>query len=160
MKKLILYSLLLVQTVAFTQQTTLKVVGKNLTLTNGQTIILRGINYPFIDDGNLDMTNPVSYKSRIDEAAKTGANSIRIMWYTNGTHWRDGAQFGTPGTMNGYVNNGHLNNAIAYCITKNMIPILEIHSVTCTNDWATFNSTVMNFWKSTPIQTLIVQVIQ
>ena len=155
MKKLILYSLLIVQTVAFTQQTTLKVVGKNLTLTNGQTIILRGVNYPFIDDGNLDMTNPLSYKSRIDEAAKTGANSIRIMWYTNGTHWRDSAQFGAPGTMSSYVNNGHLNNAIAYCITKNMIPILEIHNITCSNDWTAFNTTVMDFWKSTAIQTLI-----
>ena len=155
MKKLLLFSFLIVKMVGFSQQTTLKVVGKNLTLTNGQTIILRGVNYPFIDDGNLDMTNPISYQSRIDEAAKTGANAIRIMWYTNGTHWRDSAQFGTPGTMNGYVNNGHLNNVVAYCITKNMIPILEIHNLTCTNDWATFNTTVMNFWKSAIIQTLI-----
>lgn len=155
MKKFLIYSLILLQSFAFAQQTTLKVVGKNLTLTNGQTIILRGVNYPFIDDGNLDMTNPLSYKSRIDELAKTGANSIRIMWYTDGTHWRDTQQFGTPGTLNGYVNNGHLNNAIAYCITKNLIPILEIHNVTCTNDWETFNGAVMNFWKSPSIQTLI-----
>lgn len=155
MKKSLLYSWLILQTFAFSQQTTLKVVGKNLTLTNGQTIILRGVNYPFIDDGNLDMTNPLSYQSRIDEVVKTGANAIRIMWYTDGTHWRDGTQFGAPGTMNGYVNNGHLNNAVAYCITKNMIPILEIHNITCSNDWVTFNSDVMNFWKSTAIQTLI-----
>ena len=156
MKKFVLFCLLVIQTMVFSQQqTTLKVVGKNLTLTSGQNIILRGVNYPFIDDGGLDMTSPVSYKSRIDEVAKTGANSLRIMWYTTGTHWRDSAQFGTAGTMSGYVNNGHLNNVVAYCITKNMIPILEIHNVTCTNDWATFNGAVMNFWKSPAIQTLI-----
>lgn len=155
MKKLLYIFVLIIQITTFSQQTTLKVVGKNLTLINGQTIILRGVNYPFIDDGNLNMTNPLSYKSYIDELAKTGANTIRIMWYTDGTHWRDNAQFGTPGTMNSYVVNGHLNNAVAYCITKNMIPILEIHNVTCTNDYATFNGAVMNFWKSAAIQTLI-----
>ena len=155
MKKLILFCFIAIQNIAFSQQTTLKVVGKNLTLTNGQTIILRGVNYPFIDDGNLNMTSPASYQTYINEVAKTGANSLRIMWYTDGTHWRDNIQFGTPGTMNGYVNNGNLNNVVAYCITKNMIPILEIHNVTCTNDWTTFNGAVMNFWKSPAIQTLI-----
>lgn len=155
MKKLVIFSLFLLQSLAFSQQTTLQDVGKNLTASNGQTIILRGVNYPFIDDGNLDMTNPLSYKSRIDEVAKTGANSIRIMWYTDGTHWRDNPQFGNPGTLEGYVNNGHLNNAIAYCITKNLIPILEIHNVTCTNNWTTFNGAVMNFWESAAIQALI-----
>jgi mannan endo-1,4-beta-mannosidase len=154
MKNVFLFTTILFQVLTFGQQTTLQVVGKNLTLTNGQSIILRGINYPFIDE-NIDMTNPVSYKAVIDEAAKTGANAIRITWYTNGVHWRDGAQFGVPGTMDGYVNNGHLNNAVAYCITKGMIAILEIHDVTCTNNWSTFNTNVMNFWKSTAIQTLI-----
>lgn len=156
MKKLIFFCLIFIQTVAFSQQTTLKVVGKNLTLTNGQNIILRGVNYPFIDDGALDMTNPVSYKSRIDELAKTGANCIRIMWYTDGSHWRDRpADGGTPGTMNGYVNNGHLNNAVAYCITKNMIPILEIHNLTGSDDWVAFENKAMNFWRSPAIRTLI-----
>ena len=156
MKKLLLFCFLAVLNLTFSQQTTLKVVGKNLTLTNGQTIILRGINYPVIDEGTLNMNNPTNYQLFIDEAAKTGANTIRIMWYTDGTHWRDKpASNGTPGTMNGYVNNGHLNNLVAYCITKNMIPILEIHNVTCSNDWTAFNGVVMNFWKSAAIQTLI-----
>jgi mannan endo-1,4-beta-mannosidase len=154
MKNVLLFVTILLQVMTFGQQTTLQVVGKNLTLTNGQSIVLRGINYPFIDE-NIDMTNPVSYKAVIDEAAKTGANAIRITWYTNGVHWRDGAQFGSSGTMDGYVNNGHLNNAVAYCITKGMIVILEIHDVTCTNNWLTFNTNVMNFWKSSAIQTLI-----
>lgn len=153
-KKITLILLFGFNIIAFSQQTTLQVVGKNLTLTNGQNIILRGVNYTFIDE-TIDMTNPASYQYYINEASKTGANSFRITWYTDGAHWRDGTQFGAPGTMNSYVNNNHLNNAVAYCISKGMIPILSIHDLMCSNDWNYFNNNYMNFWKSPIIQTLI-----
>lgn len=145
-------TLFLLSFLAFSQQNTLQVVGKNLTLIGGQNITLRGINYPLIDEGSISMSDVAGYQSYINEAAKTGANAIRLPWYTNGVHWRDGQ---TPGTLNGYIANGHLNNIIAYCVTKGMVPILEIHDLTCTNDWAGFNSTIMNFWKSTPILSII-----
>ncbi len=140
------------------QQQTLKVVGKNLTQTNGQTIVMRGINYPIIDDGSISLTNAAQYQHKIDEAAKTGANTIRIPWYTNETHWRDlpgHPHNGTPGTIMGYVNNGHLSNLIGYCRTKGMIPVLEIHNITCSNDWNAFNNVVMPWWKSPVILNLI-----
>lgn len=140
------------------QQQTLKVVGKNLTLTSGETVVLRGINYPIIDDGSISLANAAQYRHKIDEVAKTGANAIRIPWYTNGTHWRDipgHPHNGTPGTIMGYVNNGHLSNLIGYCRTKGMIPILEIHNVTCSNDWNAFNNVVMPWWKSSVILNLI-----
>lgn len=143
---------------ACAQQQTLKVVGKNLTMTSGETVVLRGINYPIIDDGSISLANTTQYRHKIDEAAKTGANAIRIPWYTDGTNWRDipgHPHNGTPGTVMGYVNNGHLSNLIGYCRTKGMIPILEIHNVTCTNDWNAFNNVVMPWWKSPVILNLI-----
>lgn len=158
MKNIYLLALLTVFACNSQQQQTLKVVGKNLTTTSGQTVVLRGINYPIIDDGSISLTNAAQYQHKIDEAAKTGANAIRIPWYTDGAHWRDipgSPSFGTPGTVMGYVNNGHLSNLIGYIRSKGMIPILEIHNVTCSNDWNAFNNTVIPWWKSPVILSLI-----
>ncbi|MNJ86051.1 Mannan endo-1,4-beta-mannosidase precursor [compost metagenome] len=146
---------------AESQQNTLQVVGKNLTLTNGQPIILRGVNYGLINQGNISLADAPAYQSYIDEVANTGANAIRIPWYTDGQNWRDipGPQTGgTPGTVNGYVSNGHLSNIVAYCISKKMIPILSIHDdsyITCKDNWAYFDSTVMNFWTNPDVLALI-----
>jgi len=149
------YSLLLIGSLASAQQTTLEVNGKVLTTVSDQEIVLRGINYPIIDEGSISLANAAQYQHKIDQAALTGANAIRIPWYTSGTHWRDNPQFGTPGTVQGYVANGHLGNLLAYCHQKGMVPILEIHNATCSNDWNYFNNTVMPFWTSPAIQNLI-----
>ncbi len=146
---------------AESQQTTLQVVGKNLTLTNGQSIILRGVNYGLINQGDISLADPAGYQAYIDEVANTGANAIRIPWYTDGQNWRDipgPPSNGTPGTVDGYVTNGHLSNIIAYCISKKMIPILSIHDdsyITCKDNWAYFDSTVMNFWTDPNVLALI-----
>ncbi|MBD3582994.1 T9SS type A sorting domain-containing protein [Flavobacterium selenitireducens] len=152
MMKTILTSILFVGSLAFAQQTTLEVNGKILTTVSGQELTLRGLNYPIIDDGTISLANATQYQHKIDQAALTGANAIRIPWYTNGTHWRD---VQTAGTISGYVNNGHLSNVLAYCHTKGMIPILEIHNATCSNDWNYFNNTVMPFWTNPTILSLI-----
>lgn len=149
---------------AESQQNTLQVAGKNLTLTNGQAIILRGVNYGLINQGNISLDDATAYQSYLDEVANTGANAIRIPWYTDGQNWRDipGPQTGgTPGTVDGYVSNGHLSNIIAYCISKKMIPILSIHDdsyITCKDNWAYFNSTVMDFWTDPDVLALIKQI--
>jgi mannan endo-1,4-beta-mannosidase len=146
---------------AASQQNTLQVVGKNLTAINGQNIIIRGVNYPLINQGDISLDNAPDYQGYIDEVANTGANAVRIPWYTNGQNWRDipgPPSNGTPGTVDGYVTNGHLSNIIAYCISKKMIPILSIHDdayLTCKENWAYFNSTVMNFWTDPNVLALI-----
>lgn len=120
---------------------------------------MRGVNYPLINQGNISLSNAASYQFYIDEVAKTGANTIRIPWYTNEQNWRDiPASGGTAGTVNGYVVNGHLSNIIAYCITKGMTPILSIHDdsfTTCKTGWTHFNTAVMNFWNSQAVLNLI-----
>ena len=130
---------------------TLGVSGKYITK-NGSNIILRGINYPFIDDGNINLASPTSYQFYLNEASKTGANTMRIAWYLPGTHWRD---IQTPGTVQGYINNGHLSNILTYTESKNMIPILEIHNGTCGNDWNLFNNSIIPFWKSSQMLSII-----
>jgi mannan endo-1,4-beta-mannosidase len=152
-------SLLVITFLVQAQQTTLKVVNKNLTLTNGQTVVLRGINYPILDQGDISLSDATAVHNYIDQVALTGANCIRIPWYTDGQSWRDKtAQGGKPGTVNGYVQNGDLDNLLAYCITKGMIPVLEIHddaNITCKVDWNYFNTTVMNFWTNPVVVSII-----
>ena len=146
---------------AVSQQNTLQVVGKNLTLINGQSLILRGVNYGLINQGDISLADAAGYQGYIDEVANTGANAIRIPWYTDGQNWRDipgPPSNGTPGTVDGYVTNGHLSNIIAYCISKKMIPILSIHDdsyITCKDNWGYFNSTVMDFWTDPDVLALI-----
>lgn len=148
MKKNIYLSFLLIHSLFFSQ---LGVSGKYITK-NGNNVILRGINYPFIDDGNINLASASSYQYYLNEASKTGANAMRIAWYLPGTHWRDNQ---TPGTVQGYVNNGHLGNILTYVESKNMIPILEIHNGTCGNDWNLFNNSIIPFWKSTQMVSII-----
>lgn len=162
MKKLLLL-FMLIPLLNFAQ--TMYVEGKDLYTSGGQIITLRGINYPMIDEGTGTLGNEKQYKFKIEEAAKTGANAIRIPWYTNGTHWLD---VQTPGTIDGYVNDGTLSEIIRYSHEKGMIPILELHDpnlyvngvlveerITCSNNWNYFNTVVSNWWKSQVILDLI-----
>jgi mannan endo-1,4-beta-mannosidase len=95
------------------------------------------------------------YKFKIDEAAKTGANAIRIQWYTNGTHWLDDAVDGQPGTVDGLLNNGTLSDIIGYCYQKGMIPILVVQNTVCKNDWNYFNNVALTWWQQPAVIDLI-----
>ncbi len=137
---------------AFSQAQYLKVEGKTLKTANGTPLILKGMNYPILDDGDVDFNVASTYQTKINEFVKTGANAIRIPWNTNGVHWRD---VNVPGTLQSYIDNGKLAAFIDYCTSKGLYTILEIHDLTCTNDWATFNTKIMDFWKQTAIKNII-----
>ncbi len=131
---------------------TLQVEGKDLFTTTGQNIVLRGINYPIIDEGLPTLGNVAQYQLKIREAAKTGANAIRLPWYTDGTHFMDIQQ---PGTVQGLIDDGTLSNLIGYCKDQGMIPILEIHNATCSNDYDYFNNVVVPWWLQQKILDII-----
>lgn len=102
-------------------------------------VILKGVN--------VDV-----YKStwennwQLDEIAKTSANAVRINWWAN---WKsDTGPF--PYSL------GNLENAILKCQQLNMVPIVELHDVTCKdNNDADFENIVMKFWLSTGVINLI-----
>ena len=56
---------------------TLYTSGADLCGLDGKKIILRGVDYPLLDDWNFPG------KDSLAEIAKTGANAIRIQWYVN-----------------------------------------------------------------------------
>ncbi len=132
------------------------VSGKILKDVNGNEVTLRGMNFPIMDVGSVNLNTPSTYTYLIDEFVKTGSNVIRIPWNTNGVHWRDKpASGGTPGTMDGYIANGKLGAFIDYCFSKNIFVILEIHDLTCNNNWTAFNNTIVPFWTSPNVVNLI-----
>lgn len=131
---------------------TLHVEGKNLITTTGQNLVLRGINYPIIDEGLPTLGNASQYQFKIQEAAKTGANAIRLPWYTDGTHFMD---INEPGTVQGLIDDGTLSTLIGYCYQQGMIPILELHDATCSNDYNYFNTVIVPWWQQPAILDII-----
>jgi mannan endo-1,4-beta-mannosidase len=152
MKGLITAYLLLATSAILHAQNTLHTNGRYLFTASNDTVILRGINYPLIDDGSIDFTDSAVYKHKIDEAAKTGANAIRLPWFTDGTHWRD---VQTANTLKGYLTNGVLDRILRYCHAKKMIPVLELHDATCTGDWTFFNNNIAPWWKRSDVVAMI-----
>lgn len=156
---LILALTALVQTASSYAQT-LYVDGSVLKDASGNPIILRGVNYPIIDDYDVQLNNYAVVEHKIDQVALSGANCIRLQWYTNGVHYKDQYDpaihpgYG-PGTLDGYVNNGHLSHLITYARTKGMITILELHDLTGSTDDALFQSQIMGFWNDPDVLQLI-----
>lgn len=139
----------------------LQVNGASLEDGSGNTIVLRGVNYPIIDDYNVQLNNYADVEHKIEQVAQTGANCVRFPWYLNGTHYKDGLNpvqnpgYGT-GTTEGYVNNGHLSHLLAYTFQQGMIPILEIHNLTGSNNYTTFqNDVVAGFWTTPAVMQII-----
>lgn len=158
MSKILIAIFLFTGSIVYAQQ--LQVVGNQLQDSLGNQVILRGINYPIIDDYNVQLTDYPTVEARIDQLALSGANCVRFQWYTDGTHYKDQLDPATdpgygPGTLDGYVANGHLSHMLQYTYSKGLIPVLEIHNFTGENDHTVFQNVVMNFWTSPTVLQMI-----
>ncbi len=103
-----------------------RVAGRFLYDKCGEKVILRGIN-------KMTVWTDISGAS-FPEIAKTGANSVRIVWVTTG----DIEKF---------------DSAISKCRQNKMIPMVELHDAT--GEWSKL-STCVNWW----IKPEVVSVIQ
>lgn len=81
----------------------------------GQQVVLRGVNYPVLDDWNFPASSEVTA-----EIAQSGANAVRIQWYI------DYGQVGRPA----YALKD-LDTVISRVARMDMIPIVELHDFTC-----------------------------
>ena len=100
------------------QRATCFVNGRFLYAPNGEKIILRGINKMNV------VTDPTGEKS-FPEIAKTGANSVRIMWMK----WGGGGK--------------KLDTILGNCVKNKMLPVIELHDAT--GQWDKLDECV-NFW--------------
>lgn len=117
----------------------LTVQGRFLYGTNGQQIILRGINLPLLDDWSFPGND------KLAELEQTGANAVRIQWYINYPH-KDRPSYSVA----------DLDNFLSKFKTSRMIPILGLWDFTCESDPNLLNTTELtSWWTSEPVLTVL-----
>lgn len=103
------------------------VQGRQLFSKDGEAVVLRGVNHMFIWTDRSGKC--------VREIAKTGANSVRIVWNTTGRM-------------------SDLERLIRECIRYNMIPIPELHDAS--GRWDRFGD-VMEFWLREEVVEMLVR---
>jgi mannan endo-1,4-beta-mannosidase len=112
--------------------------GRFLYDSNGQKIVLRGINLPLLDDWDFPQSN------KLVELEKTGANAVRIQWYKN---------YGQPSRPVYSITD--LDNFLTQCKVSQIIPILGLWDLTCESDVTLLNTQLMSWWTSNDILTVL-----
>lgn len=120
--------------------TTIHVSGRYILGPCNDTLILKGVNYAPYNWG----WSPTQL--RINQIAQSGANCVRLPWYVTTP---DGP---TPQTT--YNNLVNLDSALSKCVQNKMIPIIELHDLTCVNN-ATALVTLGNFFVQPAVKILI-----
>lgn len=113
--------------------------GKYILGPCGDTLRLKGINYAPYNWG-YDLND-----QRIAELAQTGANSVRLPWYTS-----DNTGAGI------YDNMVALDSVLSKCVQHDLMIILEIHDFTCQDDP---NSLISGsgWWSSPSVVTVLLK---
>lgn len=97
------------------------VSGRNILGPCGDTLLLKGVNYaPYNWGGDPS-------ELRIDQIGRTNANAVRLVWYKDHPD---------PDVNANYDNLELLDSALSKCIQEDLVPILELHDLTCGNDSA------------------------
>lgn len=108
-----------VKTITVPEAETMYVKGRFLYTAAHEKVVLRGVNEMII------WSNDITGKKILPEIAKTGANSMRLVWTTQG----DPKQ---------------LDELIQNCLRNAMIPMVELHDAT--GDWSKL-PIVIDYWK-------------
>ncbi|MBK9793059.1 MAG: cellulase family glycosylhydrolase [Sphingobacteriales bacterium] len=116
---------------------TITVKGKHIIAPCGDTLVPKGVNYAVYGWGWNTSEN------LFPEIAKSGANCVRIVWYKNNS---------APA----YSNLTLLDSALSRCIQQKMIPMLELHDVTCNNDTTAIINTA-NWFTQTNVKTILLK---
>jgi poly(3-hydroxybutyrate) depolymerase len=115
---------------------TLFIQGRNLYDTQSQPVTLRGVNYSVMDDWGFPASDLIS------EIDKSGANTVRLEWYK------------TYAARPAY-NATDLDNLLIKCKTYRIIPILELHDLTCAEDVNRINTELISWWTDPAIVTVL-----
>ena len=116
---------------------TITVKGKHIIAACGDTLIPKGVNYAVYGWGWNTSEN------LFPEIAKSGANCVRIVWYKTNSG---------PA----YSNLTLLDSALSRCIQHKMIPVLELHDVTCNNDTTAIINTA-NWFTQITVKTILLK---
>lgn len=135
-KFILLCILQIISLFAFAQPATMRVQGRYLTDICGDTIIFKGINYAAYNWGHDAESELIS------EIAQTGANAVRIVWYAK-----------PEPTATAYTL-ANLDTVLARCARYDMIPVLELHDLTCSDKTAAM-SLLTNWWTADSVVNIL-----
>lgn len=127
MKKLV--SFLLFSSVCFFafSQRTISTQGNKIVTACDEEIVMRGVNEMFIWSQDQQGT------STLPEIAKTGSNTVRLVWTTDGAV-------------------SDLDKLIENCLAQHMIPVPELHDAT--GDFTQLQK-LLNYWKKPEVLEII-----
>lgn len=127
MRKLIPVLIFLGLSVTGWSQRTIHVEGNKIYSACGEEIVMRGVNEMFI--WSQDRTGVTT----LPEIAKTGANTVRLVWTTDGV----------PSELDALIGN---------CLANDMIPVPELHDAT--GDFTQFQK-LLDYWKRPEVLAII-----
>lgn len=104
-----------------------------------EPVVIKGVNYSVLDDWNFPATSEKS-----SEIAKSGANTVRIMWYI------DYGQSSRPA-----YSLSDLDTVISRVARLEMIPIIELHDFTCQPDLTALSTEIVPWLTQASVLDLI-----
>jgi predicted esterase len=107
----------------------------------------KGVNYSLADDWEFpDNINgdPTHVNDELSaEIIKAKPNTVRIQWYANrASGWK-------PYSI------ADLDVVISRFKSAGIVSVIELHDVTCSNDYAKFNSVILPWWKQQAVLDLL-----
>lgn len=118
------------------------VEGSYLADACGNEVVLRGVNV-----GNVYATDLGA--TEIEEAAKTGANSIRLVLSRQYQKWENGVP------TNKALEASEIEPLIQRCLSHGMIPVLELHDFTGSANVLADLGQAVAWWNSNSIKTML-----
>lgn len=122
----------------------LRVKGRFLTDSNGNSVMLRGVNVPAFKEGWDNDIEQVA-----TAVASTKANVVRLAW------WTHIAGSPEPQTGTTYYTANDLDRAITTYVNKGILPIIMLHDLTGKADSTQFKNIITNFWTRADIIAVI-----
>lgn len=127
-----------------TRDSVLRVVGRFLTDTSGNSVMLRGVNVAPYKEGWQNDVEQVA-----TAIASTKANVVRLAWWT---HITGGPE---PQTGTTYYTANDLDRAITTYVNKGILPIIMLHDLIGKADATQFQNIITAFWTRSDIVSVL-----
>ena len=121
--------------------------GKDIVSPCNEVFIPRGVNYSLADDWEFPANmngDPTHVNDELSaEIIKAKPNTVRIQWYVNRqAGWKT-------------YSVADLDMVITRFRNAGIVSIIDLHDVTCSNDYSKFNSTILPWWKQQSVLTML-----
>ncbi|MGL4630170.1 MAG: cellulase family glycosylhydrolase, partial [Leadbetterella sp.] len=107
---------------------TMYIQGRTMYDITGQPFIMRGVNYSLHDDWGFPGADLLT------EIEKSKSNTVRLQFYK------------TPNGSRPIITNIHLDSLLTKCKRLRIMPVVELHDLTCAEDVNRVNTELISWW--------------